>query len=453
MQAPLQARNDSDAAQTDTARTVAQKRVLVDNRSEAAAQRKLVEMMNNSLRVLPQRALSDAIHNSPRMVAQRHEMNALFGGTVKSQGDGAMPAEASLAQREEKTNKTGLPNQLKSGIESLSGMSMDHVTVHYNSDKPAQLQAHAYAQGSEIHLGAGQERHLPHEAWHIVQQAQGRVWPTLQMKTSVINDDPLLEKEADIMGDKAVRFEHNQDARAEHKRNSDFIQGNTPSTGQRQSAGAVWPVQLQQTVSGHGCLRRDAQGNLVKYTVPVGKKVIRAAPPGATLGDISMLMNETSVIDPVAMRARVKVNTTDEFWGNIPMANAVKDNPDIPKTKRQVELLNEICNRKTIAWLTGPDKNSLRSLEKKPKLENWAQTTVAPETFKEINATEAMDDIVLSEFEDKLKSQTSAAQNYYITGNTTLSDHIKNNTTDNEFVVNACSHDPNATYTGFQIDG
>ena len=85
-------------------------------------------------------------------------------------------------------------------------MSMDDVKVHYNSDKPAQLQAHAYAQGSEIHLGAGQERHLPHEAWHIVQQAQGRVRPTLQMKAGALNDDPSMEKEADIMGEKAAQF-------------------------------------------------------------------------------------------------------------------------------------------------------------------------------------------------------------------------------------------------------
>lgn len=213
MQAPLQARNDSDAAQMDAARAVAQKRVLADSRPEALAQRKLAEMMNNSPCVLQQRALSDAIHNSPRMVAQRHEMNALFGGTVKTQEAGAMLAEASPAQREEKTNNTGLPNRLKSGIESLSGMSMDHVAVHYNSDKPAQLQAHAYAQGNEIHLGAGQERHLPHEAWHVVQQAQGRVRPTFQMKAGAVNDDPSLEKEADMMGERAAQFEGDHVAR------------------------------------------------------------------------------------------------------------------------------------------------------------------------------------------------------------------------------------------------
>jgi hypothetical protein len=51
-----------------------------------------------------------------------------------------------------KKNKTGLPNSLKSGIENLSGDSMDDLKVHYNSDKPAQFTGHAYAQGTDIHL-------------------------------------------------------------------------------------------------------------------------------------------------------------------------------------------------------------------------------------------------------------------------------------------------------------
>jgi len=83
---------------------------------------------------------------------------------------------------------------------------MDDVRVHYNSDKPAQLQAHAYAQGTEIHLAPGQEKHLAHEAWHVVQQMQGRVKPTMQMKGDVnVNDDAGLEKEADVMGEKAIQ--------------------------------------------------------------------------------------------------------------------------------------------------------------------------------------------------------------------------------------------------------
>lgn len=75
--------------------------------------------------------------------------------------------------------QTGLPDQLKAGLEALSGMSLDHVKVHYNSSKPAGLNAHAYAQGTDIHLGPGQAHHLAHEAWHVVQQVQGRVQPNL----------------------------------------------------------------------------------------------------------------------------------------------------------------------------------------------------------------------------------------------------------------------------------
>jgi hypothetical protein len=102
-------------------------------------------------------------------------------------------------------NQTGMPDNLKSGIENLSGMDMSGVKVHYNSSQPAQLSALAYAQGNDIHVGPGQEKHLPHEAWHVVQQRQGRVQPTMQMKEGVpVNDDPGLEREADMMGQKAM---------------------------------------------------------------------------------------------------------------------------------------------------------------------------------------------------------------------------------------------------------
>lgn len=106
-------------------------------------------------------------------------------------------------------NRTGLPDALKAGVESLSDVSLDNVRVHYNSPKPVQLNALAYAQGTEIHIAPGQERHLPHEAWHVVQQAQGRVQPTMQMKGGVsINDNQGLEHEADLMGAKASAMDH-----------------------------------------------------------------------------------------------------------------------------------------------------------------------------------------------------------------------------------------------------
>jgi Domain of unknown function (DUF4157) len=106
----------------------------------------------------------------------------------------------------DRADPTGLPGALKEGIEGLSGFSLDDVRVRYNSSAPAQLQALAYTQGNEIHVGPGQERHLSHEAWHVVQQKQGRVQATRQLKQGIaLNDDEGLEKEADEMGAKALQ--------------------------------------------------------------------------------------------------------------------------------------------------------------------------------------------------------------------------------------------------------
>jgi len=148
---------------------------IIDNRPEAIAQRKLQEIANNSKQVKQLQALQTmAYHHT-----QQHTPVA---------------------------NKTGLPDHLKSGIENVSGYSMDDVKVHYNSDKPAQLNAHAYAQGADIHIASGQEKHLPHEAWHVVQQKEGRVKTTLQMKDQInINNEDSLEKEADQMGALALK--------------------------------------------------------------------------------------------------------------------------------------------------------------------------------------------------------------------------------------------------------
>lgn len=136
------------------------------------------------------------IDNRPQAIAQRR-LNDISAGDTR--GIAQRKSEPSVASAQ-----GGLPSQLKQGIESLSGMSMDNVRVHYNSSQPAQLNAHAYAQGSDIHIAPGQEQHLPHEAWHVVQQAQGRVQPTMQAKGMQINSDKGLELEADRMGEQAA---------------------------------------------------------------------------------------------------------------------------------------------------------------------------------------------------------------------------------------------------------
>jgi hypothetical protein len=184
-----------------------------DNRPQTTQLRTLQAMASNSSRRQKLQTIQAKMHGAAHL-QKMHSMQArMTAGTAAQRVEEEKPLQAALesktAQLEAavdapELNNTGLPNQLKAGIESLSGMSMDHVKVHYNSDKPAQLQAHAYAQGSEIHVAPGQEQHLPHEAWHVVQQAQGRVKPTVQMKLGVpVNDDAGLEAEADVMGTRA----------------------------------------------------------------------------------------------------------------------------------------------------------------------------------------------------------------------------------------------------------
>jgi hypothetical protein len=128
------------------------------------------------------------------------------GGIDTVFGRPAKPMQAATVTP--RANTTGLPDRLKSGVEQLSGLGMDDVRVHFNSPRPAQLQALAYTQGADIHVAPGQERHVPHEAWHVVQQKQGRVKATRQTKGVSINDDAGLEREADAMGPRAAQTEH-----------------------------------------------------------------------------------------------------------------------------------------------------------------------------------------------------------------------------------------------------
>jgi hypothetical protein len=174
----------------------------------------------------------------------------------------------SAAQRAAKPNRTGLPDALKSGVEALSGLSLDHVRVHRNSAKPAQLNAHAYAQGSDIHLAPGQEKHLPHEAWHVVQQARGRVKPTMQLQGNVpVNDDAGLEHEADLMGSKALqRRNHPGETPPAVNPRQSSVQRMTKRLGRaltnaEKSAATTAAIQNSQRLSAHGRALHGKQVN------------------------------------------------------------------------------------------------------------------------------------------------------------------------------------------------
>lgn len=106
-------------------------------------------------------------------------------------------------QVERKPNKTGIPDRLKAVIEHFSGLSLDEVRVHYNSEKPAAVDAHAYTEGLNIYIAPGQEKHLAHEVWHVVQQMRKKLPATETKDGTKINKDPKMEEDAAQMGNLA----------------------------------------------------------------------------------------------------------------------------------------------------------------------------------------------------------------------------------------------------------
>ena len=168
--------------------------------------------------------------------------------------------------------RTGLPGTLKAGIENLSGFNMDDVKVHYNSDKPKQLHAYAYAQGTDIHIGPGQEKHLAHEAWHVAQQKQGRVKPTVQMKGGgvPVNDDVALETEADVMGAKAVVQGKEMQTRgaAQLKFNSNLLAGK--KTTQRKVVQKTPESEAKFQTDNEGILKMITNASAVLGSIPWG---------------------------------------------------------------------------------------------------------------------------------------------------------------------------------------
>ncbi|MDR7211099.1 DUF4157 domain-containing protein [Flavobacterium piscis] len=240
--------------------------------------------------------MNESIKNTTLQKDNSRQAAAVIGSKGKVHSD-----NRPLIQK--KANNTGLPDNLKSGIENLSGHAMDDVKVHYNSDKPAQLNAHAYAQGSEIHLASGQEKHLPHEAWHVVQQKQGRVKPTMQMKGKVnVNDDKGLEKEADVMGAKALQTKPKENSLKSQNKNYSVDQKSLRNNSNK-------PNQLKsliiQKVKAKKAKAKKAHGH--KIDLKKQTMTVRNKKDSYTSGLINGLSQATGVEDgPRAEAQKVK---------------------------------------------------------------------------------------------------------------------------------------------------
>ena len=169
--------------------------------------RRRFDCLAAEITVMFQHAPKPASNSPPVREPTQRTAAAVQAKPARAQGSAGRPQAGfgDIAIHPPRASRSGLPDRLKSGIEALSGISMDGVRVNRNSARPGKLDALAFAQGRDIHLAPGQDHHLPHEAWHLVQQAQGRVRPTLQAKTGEkVNDDGALEREADTMGAKAL---------------------------------------------------------------------------------------------------------------------------------------------------------------------------------------------------------------------------------------------------------
>lgn len=170
--------------QEKTARTIQQKQ-------EGGGALQFVD--NRSLNTALQRVGDD----------EEDTLQGKFDGAIQREEDEDEAIQGKFETPVQRKNETGMPDNLKAGVENLSGFAMDDVRVHYNSDKPATVQALAFTQGTDIHVAPGQEQHLPHEAWHVAQQMAGRVEPTKEVGGMPVNDNAGLEHEADVMGAKA----------------------------------------------------------------------------------------------------------------------------------------------------------------------------------------------------------------------------------------------------------
>ncbi|MEK0313972.1 eCIS core domain-containing protein [Cohnella sp. 56] len=145
------------------------------------------------------------------LAMQRSVGNRAVLQMLRSSG-AALEEEAAPAQR--KAERPGaLPLDVQAKMEKAMGADFSNVNVHTNSSQASAAGALAYAQGNDIHFAPGQydpdtqngQKMIGHELAHVVQQREGRVLPTTQLKSGLrINDDPALEKEADAMGERAA---------------------------------------------------------------------------------------------------------------------------------------------------------------------------------------------------------------------------------------------------------
>lgn len=139
-------------------------------------------------------------------ISERRRTHRIAGNyTIKSLLSDSTASESFSREPSEESTFQGLPMPLRRSLEALSQTNLSDVRVHRNSQRPSRFDARAFTVGRDIYLRPGEEEHLPHEAWHAVQQIQGRVQATRHIDGVPVNEDETLEQEADIKSKQAMK--------------------------------------------------------------------------------------------------------------------------------------------------------------------------------------------------------------------------------------------------------
>ncbi len=134
----------------------------------------------------------------------------LKASTFGAEGDPSDPdGQALPLQMKEAPDATGTVMQK---MENAFGADFSTVQLHPDSSEATAADSLAFTQGEQIHFAPGQFRPetqsgqqlLGHELAHVVQQRKGDVPVTREHNGFAINDDPALEQEADVLGNKAA---------------------------------------------------------------------------------------------------------------------------------------------------------------------------------------------------------------------------------------------------------
>ncbi|NER38115.1 MAG: DUF4157 domain-containing protein [Oscillatoria sp. SIO1A7] len=244
------------------------------------------------------------------------EFRGLSSELISGLGGGGSDRSSPVQRQEvepKAENKTGLPDRLKEGIEGISGLDLSGVRVNYNSAKPAQLNAHAYTKGDAIEVAPGQERHLPHEAWHVVQQMQGRVRPTMKVNGYEVNGDRGLEREADVMGQKALQMR----SRANEQQHRETAVGKTIQMNGYGTAlvsfgsiAALYIMRTMRTLSMDYQIRETDYTKVIANIEPICNKILKdAEDAGGSTSEMKRILAEGAVI--------ARNNQMDEVRGKI----------------------------------------------------------------------------------------------------------------------------------------